>query len=203
MRPHDMTLPQVLLTGFEPFLDVRLNPSGELARRLHGRSLAGARIHGAVLPVAFGRVGAAYAAALEALGPDPPLALLSLGVHGGSGFKLEERARPVLSSTKLDNDGRRAEALTPLGERELRSGLDFGALGAALERGGARGVARSRDAGGFVCERCYWEVLSSAQRLSVPGLFLHVPPVEEATVEEQLPVVEALIVELLRQAATQ
>lgn len=189
----------LFLTGFEPFLDVATNPSGELARALDGRCIGRWTVKGVVLPVAFERVGAAYRAALAEL-EVAPVALLSLGVQRGSSFRLEQRARPKLSSAKTDNDGRRASDLAPLGDVELRTDLDFDALEGALVRGGAREVLRSDDAGGFVCERCYWEVLSAAARLEVPGLFLHVPPVEDLDVLEQLPVVEALIEELLRQA---
>lgn len=190
------------LTGFSPFVDVDENPSGLLAERLAGRALGGLTVHGRVLPVTFDGVGPAYAEGLAEM-PVPPAALLSLGVHRGASFRLESRARPELSSAKVDNAGRRAAEVAPLGPTELSTGLDLEALAVALEGGGAGQVLRSDDAGGFVCERCYWEVLSSAARLGVPGLFLHVPPIAAVPVTAQLPVVEALIAELARQALGQ
>jgi pyroglutamyl-peptidase len=196
-------LATLFLTGFEPFLEVTTNPSGELARALNGRDVAGARVQGVVLPVAFDRVGASYRAALARIDGPSPAALLSLGVHRGSAFRLEGRARPELTSGKVDNDGRRAADLAPLGDADLHTGVDLEALAGALDRGGAEEVTLSDDAGGFVCERCYWEVLSSAARLAVPGLFLHVPPAEVMPVANQMPVVEALIEEFLRQASSQ
>jgi hypothetical protein len=42
-------------------------------------------------------------------------------------------------------------------------------------------------------------VLEHAQRLGVPGFFLHVPPLARRQLEEQLPVATAALEELLRQ----
>jgi pyrrolidone-carboxylate peptidase len=192
--------PVLLVTGFGPFLEVLENPSGLLARSLDGALVAGARVRGVELSVAFERIAPEYAAALAGLAPLRPLALVSLGVHREGWFRLEERARPELASDRPDNDGRPAAALGRLGEHELRTGLDLEALGEALRRGGAAEVRRSDDAGGYVCERTYYEVLERAGELGVPGLFLHVPPVEFVPAEDQRAPVEALLAEVVRQA---
>ena len=198
-----MATPYVFLTGFGPFLDVELNPSGELAGALDGASFDGAQVSAVVLPVAFDEVAPAYRGALAALaahGGERPLALLSMGVHREAWFRLERRARPQLTSTKPDTGGRSAAELGPLGDTELHTGLDLDALAAALERGGAREVGLSDDAGGYVCERTYYEVLERAAELGVPGLFLHVPPADLVPIAEQRGPVESLLRELVRQA---
>ena len=46
----------VLVTGFEPFGDNARNPSQEIARALDGRTIAGRKIIGAVLPCVLSRV---------------------------------------------------------------------------------------------------------------------------------------------------
>ena len=109
--------PCLMLTGFEPFLDVKLNPSGEIARALDGRLIAGTTVHSAILPVAYRSLGPSYARALEELEPSLPIALLSLGVHREGFFRLETRARPVLDSEQPDSEGRRAAQIDPLGDR--------------------------------------------------------------------------------------
>ncbi len=195
-----MATPYVFLTGFGPFLDVELNPSGELARALDGATFDGARVRAIVLPVAFDEVAPAYRGALAGRGDERPLALLSLGVHREAWYRLERRARPQLTSTKPDTGGRSAAELPPLGATELHTGLDLEALAAALERGGAREVGLSDDAGGYVCERTYYEVLERAAEYGVPGLFLHVPPADLVPIAEQRGPVEALVRELVRQA---
>ena len=48
---HAMSLPLLLVTGFEPFLDVSRNPSGELAELLMEEPGAGVEVVGRVLPV--------------------------------------------------------------------------------------------------------------------------------------------------------
>lgn len=190
----------LLVTGFGPFLEVRENPSGRLALQLDGERIAGVPVRGVELSVAFDRIGPEYGAALASLAPLQPLALVSLGVHREGWFRLEERARPELASDRPDNDGRSASSLGALGDEELRTGLDLAALEAALRAGGAAEVGRSDDAGGYVCERTYYEVLERARAFSVPGLFLHVPPLEAVPLESQRGPVEALLAEVVRQA---
>ena len=195
-----MSLPKILLTGFGPFLDVLLNPSGEIARALDGKKLSGVQVSSRVLPAAYRSVGPAFAEALEEMAPTVPVALLSLGVHRGSPYRLEKRARPVLDSAQLDADGVRGNQLDFLGERELHTTLDVPKLVTALEDGGAEAVVVSENAGGYVCERCYYEVLTLAERLALPGFFLHVPPLKFASVEQQLAPIESMIEEIARQA---
>jgi len=198
-----MSAIEILLTGFGPFLDVELNPSGELASALDGRELAGARVRSTILPVTFGGVGPALDAALESLFDVPPAALLSMGVQREAWFRVERRARPELGSNQLDGDGLRGAEVGPLGEREFVTGLELEPLVEALRRGGAGEAGISDDAGGYVCECTYHALLERAERLGVPALFLHVPPVQAVPVEQQLSPVSALIEELVRQTAAQ
>lgn len=43
----------ILLTGFEPFLNLAVNPTEQIANALHGRTYGQYRIEGHVLPVDF------------------------------------------------------------------------------------------------------------------------------------------------------
>lgn len=191
----------ILVTGFGAFLDVAVNASGELARCLDGEVLGDARVHSAVMPVAFERLAPSYAAALDGLEGESPIALLSMGVHRDGFFRMESQARAQLDSDKPDVDGVFAKELSPLGAEDLASELEFDGLRRALQAGGASDVRLSENAGGYVCERCYFEVLKQARRLEVPGFFLHVPPLALMPLEEQLGPVRSLIAELARQAA--
>jgi len=197
-----MATPLVLVTGFGPFVNVAFNPSGALAMRLESEPPPGIDVRAFELPVTFGGLAAAYASARERLGEERPVALLSLGVHRGPGFRLERRARARLHSEKRDNDGVLAAELDPLGTHDLHTTLDLDALGFAMLLAGAAGADISEDAGGFVCERCYYEVLSVAGQLLVPGLFVHVPPEDVLPVEVQFAPLQALVTELVRQADT-
>mgnify|MGYP002631527652 CR=1 FL=1 len=192
-----MGAPTLLLTGFEPFLDVKVNASGELAKRLNGVLLDGVEVRSAILPVSFRELPGAYEQALQGT---LPLALCSLGVQRAPYYRLESRARPNLASAKPDNTGEFAADQAPLGESPLVSRAQLGALGQSLLTAGAGYVRMSEDAGGYLCERCYWEVLAAAEERGIPGVFLHVPPVEELDVALQLVPVTAMLRELIRQA---
>ncbi|MCZ6596482.1 MAG: hypothetical protein O7B99_02470 [Planctomycetota bacterium] len=193
-----MTRPLLLVTGFGPFVGVDHNPSGEVARALEAEPPAVAEVRAAVLPVSFERVPAAYDALLADLAPRRPAALVALGVQLHAYFRLERRARARLRSAKADNDGREGTGIVLAGG-DMETGLDLEPLAAALTRAGGTEVRISEDAGGFVCEGTYHHVLKRAGELGVPGLFLHVPPVDVVAVAAQVPVVRGLLEELVKQ----
>jgi pyrrolidone-carboxylate peptidase len=187
----------IYLTGFEPFLNVEVNASGEIAGRLNGAVLDGVEIASTVLPVTFAGMPPAFQAGLA---KRKPLVFCSLGVQREGYYRLEQRARPNLNSVKPDQSGVFAEDLAPLGSEEKRTSVDSNRLLAALRQGGAEDARTSTDAGGYVCERCYWELLSTAEEQSRLGVFLHVPPVELVPVDEQVEAVRAMLRELIVQA---
>lgn len=202
-----MPRPLVVLTGFGPFPGVDRNASGELVRSLArtfdgpGSCAPGAvRLAARELPVTFDGAPRGLAALLEELAPERPSALLALGVHREPWFRLERRARARLSSEKPDNDGRVARDVAALAEGDLATDVDLEAAAESLRAGGARDVRLSTDAGGYVCERTYHALLVRARALGVPGLFLHVPPVETLAPAEQAPAVAELVRWLARAA---
>jgi pyroglutamyl-peptidase len=197
-----MSAPLVFVTGFEPFLDVAVNPSGELALGLAAAPPAGIEVAGALLPVSFERTPLTFEEALAEVLPLRPVALLGLGVQRAEYFRLESLARARLGSDKPDADGGFARDLEPLGEHDLSTSLDLEELRRALLHGGAHDARISEDAGGYLCERTYYSLLSAGERAQLPALFLHVPPVEAFTVERQLPIVQALVEALVRQAVS-
>lgn len=186
----------VLLTGFGPFPGVSENPSGRIARVL----AADPGIHAVVLPVGFRSAPLAFDAALAELGGVGPAALVGLGVHPGPGFRLERRAGHPLRSTRPDVEGVCAREVPLAGPCERSSGLDLGALAAALSGSGAD-VRVSGDAGGYVCERLYLHALEAGERLAVPCVFLHVPPLTEVALDAQVALVRALLREIRSRAA--
>lgn len=76
----ETVMKHVLLTGFEPFGEHKVNPSQQIAERLNGETIAGARITSLVLPVAFGKDTAQVLPAIEEL---EPALVLSLGLAAG------------------------------------------------------------------------------------------------------------------------
>lgn len=179
----------LLLTGFEPFLDVTVNPSGEIAQRLHGRVVDHAdgaiEVVGAVLPVSFVRAPEAHAEALSNLA-GPPVAIVSLGVHRGPEFRLERQAGSTFGSGQPDNDGFLGAEVRLPGPGILETPFDLGRCEGWLRDAGARATTISADAGGYLCERVFRAGLDSP---GTPALFLHIPPVESLGVDDQVRVI--------------
>lgn len=187
---------RLLVTGFGPFPGVERNPSREIAQALTRGLLPDIVVSAAELPVAFQAVAAAIDAALGAL-PEAPDVILGLGVWGrGDGFRLERRARGVFDATRLDNEGRTGEGLD-LGP-ERTTDFDLQHLAQVMAEAGAGDVRISEDAGRYVCERTYWQLLTRAQELGAHALFLHVPPLEVRGLELQIAAVAALAREICR-----
>jgi len=184
--------PLFLITGFGSFERVSLNPSGALARALDGDP----GVVGVELPVSFRGSADAFDRALASLAPDRPACLLSLGVHPGSGFKLERRAGAVLATGRTDNDGETGEVVSGAmggGGEDLATDLDLPVLAAELGELGLGRVEVSEDAGGFVCERIYRHAVVRAGELGCAALFLHVPPLESVPLESQVILARALL----------
>jgi len=184
------------VTGFGAFESVERNPSGELALALAADPPPGVAIEAVRLPVTFRGAPQAMDEALAALAPIRPDLLLSLGVHPGSSFRLETRARARMAAGRPDNAGVMGQELDMPDGPDLATELRLGPLADSLRSSGAPEVEVSTDAGGFVCERIFRHGLELGRRLAVPALFLHVPPISAMSLEDQLPIVRTLAVEL-------
>jgi pyroglutamyl-peptidase len=147
----------VLVTGFGPFADVPLNPSGVLAAEVNGREVAGHVIVGRVLPVEFRR------------GPDLAIAIATATravLVLGTGVAVS-RTRP-----EIERFGRRVAGVDP-GAFGPGPGPEVVAATLDPERSAeAFGAALSDDAGTYVCNAWLYRV---ARTLPVPVGFLHVP----------------------------
>ena len=186
-----MQRPPLVVSGFGPFEDVPLNPSGQIALELPVRASWDAPVAGGVLPVSFRRAPVAFDRLLLSL--PAPRGLLPIGVHPGEGFRVEERAGGRFEiHDRPDMDGGVAAEVGEAGE-DRETVVDAEALAEVLREAGAPAVEVSRDAGGYVCERLYHHVLGLSAALGVPAVFLHVPPPEVLPVERQVELVAALV----------
>lgn len=170
-----MNEPRVLVTGFEPFDPPWPNPSGLAARALDGRTIAGARVRGVVLPVAWSQAGARLREAIER---ERPAIAIALGM-GGDAFRLERRAvdrkdapdRPDNLGV-VRNGGHRDYPLEP---EDRFATLPLAAIARAMT---ARGAApyMSESAGQFVCNDLFYDLLRAADAAGIGAAgFIHVP----------------------------
>lgn len=169
-----MTHGWIYLTGFGAFEEVTENPSGALAERLAGSRVGGLELRTRVLPVSFARAPATIREDLAQRSRSPAL-LVGLGVMREEGFRLELRARRSLAARdRRDVDGCTPETSNaPGASGELTSGMGESLAPWLADRPGWRA---SQDAGAYVCERVYRQLLEEGQRRGVPAVFVHVPP---------------------------
>ncbi|MEK7466128.1 MAG: nitrilase-related carbon-nitrogen hydrolase [Planctomycetota bacterium] len=174
-------LRRLLLTGFEPFGEVTVNPSWECVKGLDGEVWRGRVLVRAVrLPVSWERGPARLSEEVASFRPD---AVVMFGVaQKRASVSLERVAANRCDPVVRDKEGAaKSGMIDPAGPASRESTLPLERLKQALERAGVP-VEWSDDAGGYLCNRVFWEA-----RAVFPGPagFIHVPPFE-AVGEETL-----------------
>ena len=166
---------KVLLTGFEPFGGETMNPSAEIARLLHGASVAGHEVVGALLPCVF---GAAITELRKQIRVTKPVLVICVGQAGGRADITPERVAINVDDARIaDNAGRRPvdKAIAPKGPAAYWSTLPIKALVAAL-RAKEIPASVSQTAGTFVCNHVFYGLMHELRgQKQVRGGFIHVP----------------------------
>jgi pyroglutamyl-peptidase len=162
----------LLVTGFGPFLAVEQNPSIEASRPLAGEVIGGLRVVVEQLDVVYARAPEQLAAALERHRPE---IVLCLGVAGDAALRLESTARneDTAASPDMAGEVRQGRAIRAGGPATLPTGLPLARIAEALEADGYE-VITSDDAGGYLCNHVFYEVLT--RRPGGRAGFVHVPP---------------------------
>ncbi len=164
---------RVLVTGFEPFGDHEVNPSGLLAEALGG----------VVLPVSYARAGAVLRDAIAER--DPELVVCFGLADGDEAISVERFALNLDDAGTIDNDGvRSSSVIDPGGPVAYRSTLPVDEIVAALQAEEIPARA-SRDAGGYLCNHVFY-VLMRVLPPDAKGGFVHVPPLDAIPLESQL-----------------
>ncbi|HUD42167.1 MAG TPA: pyroglutamyl-peptidase I [Dokdonella sp.] len=175
--------PCVLLTGFEAFDGASVNPSQAIVERLDGRRIAGRRVVGATLPVAFARTEARLRDLIERHRPDLVIALGQAG--GRAELSFERVAINLVDARIADNDGAQPVDRPVIADAPPAyfSTLPVKAIVADLH---ARGIpaALSLSAGSYVCNQVFFMLahLLATRHPAVRGGFVHVPWLPQQTV---------------------
>lgn len=175
-----MTLPQILLTAFEPFGGDLVNPSLLIARQLHGQTIAGARVVAVELPCVFHRALTALEEALERTRPTLAVAV-ALGLAAGrEGLSIERVAINVDDARIPDNAGAQPvdQPIAPGGPAAWFSTLPIKAIAAALNQAGVP-ASVSQSAGTFVCNHVFYGLQQRLAGTGVRSGFIHVPLLPE------------------------
>jgi len=168
--------PRVLLTGFEPFDGEHANPSQQIVEQLDGRTIAGHRIVGAVLPVTFAQTQPLLQQLLERHRPRLAIALGQAG--GRAELSLERVAINLVDARIADNGGAQPvdQPVIAGAPPAYFSSLPVKAILAAL-RDRAIPAALSLSAGSYVCNQVFYLLahLLATAHPDTRGGFIHVP----------------------------
>jgi pyroglutamyl-peptidase len=171
---------RALVTGFEPYGGRGRNPAGEIAGRLDGMEIAGTRVVGRNLPVAFAPLAERIAAVLAEV---DPAVVISLGLCPGEAVIRLERVAINLADFEIpDNDdvvmidqpvdgGGAAARFATLPLRRIQSALLEAGIPARL----------SNSAGTYLCNQALYRFLGAieASGQAVPCGFIHLPYMPE------------------------
>lgn len=173
-----MSLPRVLLTGFDPFGGQSVNPSWQAVSALHGSTVAGHEVIGAQLPTVF---GASLQALRDLLRQHRPTLVLATGQAGGrAAMSLERVAINVNDARIPDNAGAQPvdTPVVPGGPAAYFTRLPIKAMLTALLQQGLRAEV-SQTAGTFVCNHVFYGLMHELEGepalRGVRGGLVHVP----------------------------
>ncbi len=165
----------VLLTGFEPFGGESINPSGEIARQLHGTVIGGHRVTGALLPCVF---GAAITELKKQVRATRPALIICVGQAGGRAEITPERVAINVDDARIPDNAGRQPVDRPVvrgGPAAYWSTLPVKAIVAELRRREIP-AAVSQTAGTFVCNHVFYGLMHELRKQKkVRGGFIHVP----------------------------
>lgn len=196
----------ILVTGMNPFEGASINPSWEVARALHGRSIGAATIIAAQLPTVFAESLGHLKVLIE---QHRPQLVVNIGLAGGrSAIALERVAINVIDARIPDNAGAQPVDVPVVQEAPAAyfSTLPIKTMRRAIEACGVPAEI-SQTAGTFVCNQVMFGALHHihTQGLAARAGFIHIPWTEGWGVPalEEKAMVEGIYQALVAAVATQ
>ncbi|WP_044932580.1 pyroglutamyl-peptidase I [Butyrivibrio sp. AC2005] len=166
---------KVIVSAFEPFDNVKTNPSYEAAKLLPKR-IGEADIEVIRLPVVFGVAASLLAKRIEELRPD---AIIMLGVAGTRTKITPEVIAVNINDARIpDNKGNspRFEKIDTAGDDGIFSTLPVTEMVEEMTKEGLSSEL-SYTAGAYVCNDLFYRIMNylKTKGLSIPAGFIHVP----------------------------
>jgi len=192
----------VLLTGFAPFGGSKTNPSQQIAERLHGEIIGGAKVSGLTLPVAMGEDADRLTAAIA---DHKPALVLSLGLAAGATCLEVERFAVNLRFAGEVDPSKPVEPNLPQsviiadGICGLSATIDAERVAASIrEKAGVPARAHGY-AGAYACNHILYQALHYAIQwdLSYCAGFIHLPLSSEQAISENKLHVASLPLDLM------
>lgn len=180
-------LKTLLLTGYEPFLKFKTNPTESAARHLDGTTVGEYRIVSRVYPVSFKNIEVLIRKDIDEVNPD---AIIHLGLAGNIHSVHLERIAINSIDGRPDNDGfhPNGEKINEEGPDAIFSTLPIKRLEKALLENNIP-VAISNSAGTYLCNNLMYCSLYYLKEkdLNIPSGFVHVPANMEISIANKIP----------------
>lgn len=165
---------KILLTGFVPFLDYKINPTMQIVEALSNKEMHGYEIVGRILSVDFQQSADQFKQYIDEVKPQM---IISLGLAGGRYKITPERVAINVKDGEPDNNG-----YTPVDESIYENGADayltnlpIRNMVNRLQKEGFPAEI-SNTAGTYLCNNIMYEGLAYAkQNEGVRAGFIHIP----------------------------
>lgn len=173
---------KLLLTGFEPFLGLPVNPTEQIVKELHNTVIGQYEIYGGLLPVAFEHSADRLMEYYEQVNPDD---VVLLGLAVGRHRITPERVAINVNDGEADNDGKvyQDDPIDPGGPDAYFSTLPIRRFVDDLNEKGYPAEI-SNTAGTYLCNNVMYNMLhkiKSSGETKRAG-FVHVPASHELAV---------------------
>jgi pyroglutamyl-peptidase len=164
----------VVLFGFEPFLEFKENPAQLVVKSLDGKSIGEKRVKGVILPVVYGELEERIVSELRV---QRPKLALGIGVAPGRNRVTPEKiAINLKHSEEPDNSGKVLEG-APIDLHEPDGIFTNLPVENLVKKLNAEGIPSSLSfsAGAYLCNFCMFVLIREARRSGFGGGFIHIP----------------------------
>ncbi|KAA0548573.1 pyroglutamyl-peptidase I [Bacillus sp. BGMRC 2118] len=173
---------RLLVTGFEPFLEYKVNPTEEIVKSLDGKFIGDFEVFGRVLPVEFSQTATCAIQYMEELEPD---IVLALGLAGGRSKVTPERVAINCSDGAHDNNGVALQDAPIIqdGPAAYFSTLPIRTFIDELKNQGYPAQI-SNSAGTYLCNFVMYHILHHIEtnKKHIPAGFVHIPASHELSI---------------------
>ncbi|WP_016991915.1 pyroglutamyl-peptidase I [Lysinibacillus boronitolerans] len=173
---------KILVTGFEPFLDFKINPTMQIVEALNGKKIDSYDIVGRILSVDFQQSAEQLKQHIEEVKPQ---IIISLGLAGGRFKVTPERIAINVKDGEPDNNGYTPvdESIYEEGEDAYLTNLPIRSMVNRLQAEGYPAEI-SNTAGTYLCNNIMYEGLAYAQQhKGVRAGFIHIPASFELAIQ--------------------
>lgn len=174
---------KILLTGFEPFLAYKTNPTAEIVTSLNGKLINGYKILGKILPVSFHEAGDQI---VDYIKQDQPNIVISLGIANNRSKITPERIAININDGPKDNRGYQPEDETIIENAPdgLFATLPNPAIVENLQKHNLPAEI-SNTAGTYLCNHVMYRSLYYIKRLNlnIKAGFIHIPISHDLAIE--------------------